>query len=71
MDEVEETYLVMHCLDKLVDQNSIWSKNYSTYVAMTPSARVWWWRAAKKQAAEGVPAMQTLVAKFIELRMTS
>jgi hypothetical protein len=69
MDEVEETYMVMTALDNLTRVHSIWAKNYLSYSAMTPTARIWWWRAAKKQAEAGVPAMATLLTEVVKLRM--
>ena len=71
MDEVEETYMVIDALRSLHLRHDIWSKNYMTFLRMIPTARVWWWRAAKKQAEAGVPAMQTLLAEVIKLRMTT
>ena len=69
MDEVEETYLVMEALHDLSNRDNIWTKNYTSFIGMTPTARVWWWRAAKKQAKADVPAMRTLLAEFIKLRI--
>lgn len=70
MDEIKETYMVIEALRGLSERLAVWSRNYEAYVSMTPTSRVWWWRAAKKQAEAGMPAMQTLLAEVIKLRMT-
>lgn len=69
MGDVEESYMVMEALHDLADRDNIWMKNYTSFLGMTPTARVWWWRAAKKQAEADVPAMRTLLAEVIKLRI--
>ena len=50
--------------------NPIWAKNRTVFWNLDPRNRVLWWRRAKQQAELGVPAMQTLLLKVIELRLT-
>lgn len=71
MDEVEETWDVLRALQILYrDVSHIWRKNLTTFEHLTPTGRVVWWRRAKHQAGLGAPAMQTLLLKVIELRLT-
>ena len=69
-DEVAETYLVQGALWVLSNANPIWRKNHDTFCSQDPRNRILWWRRAKQQAELGVPAMQTLLLKVIELRLT-
>lgn len=61
---------VVQALMTLSQEHSIWYSNYSTFCNMTDDNRYRWWERAKKQAALGAPAMQTLLSKVIELRLT-
>ena len=70
MDEVEETWDVLRALQYLLKEDRIWLKNLTTFGQMKPLQRYQWWRRAKQQAELGVPAMQTLLLKVIELRLT-
>jgi len=67
-DEIE---LVWRALQQLSNEQDIWHKNLVMYRRMDRGPRIWWWRAAKKQAELGVPAMQTLLTRVITLRITS
>lgn len=69
-DEVAETYLVQQALHQLSQTHRIWEKNMNTWYAQEPRSRILWWRRAKQQAELGAPAMQTLLLKVIELRLT-
>lgn len=48
-----------------------WDSNLATFMRMDPEQRRRWWYRARQQANKGVPAMQTLLLKVIELRMKS
>jgi hypothetical protein len=69
-DEVAETWDVQRALVKLHYVDPIWFGNLATFECMNPRARILWWRGARKQAQLGVPAMQTLLLKVIEIRLT-
>lgn len=48
----------------------MWASNMRLFNYRYESkARIIWWRRAKKQAEAGVPAMQQLLLKVIELRL--
>lgn len=66
----KETLQVLVALGNLVREDPIWAHNYNVFSALTPTQRYRWWERAKKQAAFGAPAMQTLLLKVIELRLT-
>lgn len=70
IDEVAETWLVMSALNRLAVQDEMWSKNRRSFLRMTPTNRIWWWRMAKLNANAGVPAMQLLLTNVITLRLT-
>jgi hypothetical protein len=69
-DEIVETWNVRRALVTLHHIDPIWFSNLATFERMNPRARILWWRGAKKQAQCGVPTMQTLLLKVIELRLT-
>lgn len=70
MDEYEEVKLVASAMWKLRAENSMWGSNYYMFSnKYGDKQRVVWWRRAKKQAEAGVPAMQQLLLKVIELRL--
>ena len=69
-DEVAETWNVQRALNKLAWYDPMWRSNLVIFERMRPTQRILWWRAAKKQAQLGAPAMQTLLLKVIELRLT-
>ena len=69
-DEVAATRAIHMALIRLADQDAMWESNFSIYSRMDVRRRILWWRAAKKQAQLGAPAMQTLLLKVIELRLT-
>lgn len=61
---------VLRALHHLDDEDAIWESNLSIFSRMDMRGRILWWRAAKKQAQLGVPAMQALLLKVIELKLT-
>lgn len=69
-DEYVEVILVEEAIHRLCMANPIWAKNRTVFWNLDPRNRVLWWRRAKQQAELGVPAMQTLLLKVIELRLT-
>jgi hypothetical protein len=69
-DEVAETWDVQRALVTLHHIDPIWFSNLATFERMNPRTRILWWRGARKQAQLGVPAMQTLLLKVIEIRLT-
>lgn len=69
-DEEAETWNVQRAMTFLNADNHMWSKNLSCFKRMGAVQRIRWWRAAKKQAQLGAPAMQALLLKVIELRLT-
>lgn len=70
MDEYEEVKLVASAMWKLRAEDNMWSSNYYMFSnKYGDKQRVVWWRRAKKQAEAGVPAMQQLLLKVIELRL--
>lgn len=68
--ELAETWRVLEALKRLCRANPIWNKNYDSFVRMDSTRRIRWWRSAKKQAELGVLAMQQLLLKVIEIRLT-
>lgn len=73
MDEYGEIAIVGTALRQLQFDDVMWNSNYRnfTFGLKSDEHRIIWWRRAKKQAEAGVPAMQQLLLKVIELRMTS
>lgn len=73
LDESSQQYLelqrVQRALQLLRHADPIWSKNHNIYAYMPNNQRAAWWVRAKKQAQLGAPAMRTLLAKVIELRL--
>ena len=64
LDLVRRTLAILHNQDKL------WSRSLSIFVRMDALAQLNWWLGAQREAKLGAPAMRTLLAKVIELRMT-
>ena len=70
MDEYDEIKLVYAALQKLAEDNINWESKRSIFCWLyEDKQRIIWWRRAKKQANAGVPAMQQLLLKVIELRL--
>ena len=69
MNEYEEIRLVMDALSILTYENDMWRSNRLMFERYSSKQRIVWWRRAKKQAEAGVPAMQQLLLKIIELRL--
>ena len=70
MDEYDEIELVESALYALTDKSEMWDSNRVLFAYRYDNKqRIIWWRRAKKQAEAGVPAMQELLLKVIELRL--
>jgi hypothetical protein len=69
MDEYDEVKLVMSALTLLTFEDEMWRSNRLLFGRYADKQRIIWWRRAKKQAEAGVPAMQQLLLKVIELRL--
>lgn len=70
MDEYDEIRLVASAMWKLRAEDNMWSSNYYMFTSRYgDKQRIVWWRRAKRQAEAGVPAMQQLLLKVIELRL--
>ena len=70
MGEYDEIELVAQALHKLYSENDAWGSNRALFLySYDDKKRIIWWRRAKKQAEAGVPAMQQLLLKVIELRL--
>ncbi len=69
MDEYDEVKLVMSALTLLTFGDEMWRSNRLLFGRYDSKQRIIWWRRAKKQAEAGVPAMQQLLLKVIELRL--
>ena len=70
MDEYAEVGLVAKALYLLTATDPMWESNLRMFTRKyNITQRIIWWRRAKKQAEAGVPAMQQLLLKVIELRL--
>lgn len=70
MDEYDEIKLVYAALQTFAEDDTKWDSNCSMFCWLyEDKQRIIWWRRAKKQAEAGVPAMQQLLLKVIELRL--
>ena len=70
MDEYDEIKLVYSALQMFAEGDIKWGSNRSVFCwTYDDKQRIIWWRRAKKQAEAGVPAMQQLLLKVIELRL--
>jgi hypothetical protein len=70
MIDVEETWDVMRAMQCLLKDNRMWLCNLNSFMRMKPLQRYQWWQRAKRHAELGAPAMQLLVLKVIELKLT-
>jgi len=69
-EDKAELKRVCDALASLFYTNPVWRLNYNNFYIMTLADQYRWWYRAKAQARLGAPAMQTLLAKVIELRLT-
>ena len=60
---------VYRALVRLSNEHEIWRTNAINFGVLSDAERARWWHRAKYQAEQGVPAMQELVLKVIEVRM--
>jgi len=69
-EDVVESRRVHTALADLFYTDPVWRLNYNNFYLMSLTDQYRWWYRAKAQARNGAPAMQTLLAKVIELRLT-
>lgn len=66
----DELNLVLDALRDLTKGNEMWRSNFNVFSRYTPEKRDRWWFFAQRQAEAGVPRMQELTLKVIQLRLT-
>ena len=69
-EDKAELSRVHTALTQLFIADIVWQLNFSNFNMMSFDSQYRWWYRAKAQARAGAPAMQTLLAKVIELRLT-